>query len=464
VATESGEIATAVLVLTTKAQHISHAVKHLACRNNFNPKVLYSDAWPAKEAFWYVVFGGVLEGRLGLFHFEQRIISTLWKKHSDYSETMTLLLDAMYTYQSDDFQALISALKNGTLGDEKHSEEDIAELRRSRLFRQQYSKYLRKVIHPKDTMISMLDDWFVRYKTTASVGAQPARGRLDPVTQMPLYTMETKKAVEQCKLKAQYVQDLLPLEEMCYTIPPNPNSPHQLNKYLSKRAESKLESFHDNLAHFGNGGMNNSLADNLNLCGTARYNLTMRHKLRLAVTPENPLENPLQAERRRKIPTAWEDVVSYFNHSELAYINSIAKDAGVEEPPFSNVEVLPKDMGKGFFSEYLCVVDPINQPYNENDMCLCTDCKQRDKLTKPQNGEIIDAHDKVHTTKPTTTLPMRATTATNASVDANKKQETVANSDSGVATNCFDNRQHHDRITFSTPQQQHTKQQRVTDL
>ena len=49
---------------------------------------------------------------------------------------------------------------------------------------------------------------------------------------------------------------------------------------------------------------------------------------------------------------------------------------------------------------------------------------------------------------------MRADTATNASVDANKKQQTVANSDSGVATNGFDNRQHHDRITFSEPQQQ----------
>ena len=118
-------------------------------------------------------------------------------------------------------------------------------------------------------MRDRLDEWHSRFKCSASEGSAPALGRLDPITKEPLFTAETKTVVGNCKDKCQYLQDPLPLDEMYDVIEPNPNSPHGLKEYLSRRGESNLESFHLMLAHFGNTGMRESLADNLNLTGTA---------------------------------------------------------------------------------------------------------------------------------------------------------------------------------------------------
>jgi len=109
-----------------------------------------------------------------------------------------------------------------------------------------------------------------------------------------LFTADTKAAVDNCKDKARYLSDPLPLEKMYDKILPNPNSTHQLTEYLSLRGESKLEAFHDRFAHFANCGMRASLADNLNLAGTARYNLFIRHK-RSMTSSENPIKNPWHA-------------------------------------------------------------------------------------------------------------------------------------------------------------------------
>jgi len=128
-------------------------------------------------------------------------------------------------------------------------------------------------------------------------------------------------------------------------VPPHPNSKHQLTEFLSKRGESKLEAFHDRLAHFGNCGMRDTLADNLNLAGTARYNLAIRHK-RSLLTPENTAaKNPIEwMENRKKTPAAWEKMVPYFNHSELSYVNRMAITVGCT-PPFPSAEPLPPDNG-----------------------------------------------------------------------------------------------------------------------
>ena len=75
---------------------------------------------------------------------------------------------------------------------------------------------------------------------------------------------------------------------------------------------SNLEGYHLLLAHFGNNGMRTSLADALNLTGTARHNLRIRHKLRLAQQ---------DMVTRSKIPAGWEDVVPFYNHTELAHMN-----------------------------------------------------------------------------------------------------------------------------------------------
>jgi len=253
-------------------------------------------------------------------------------------------------------------------------------------------------------MIQLIDDWFVRFKVTASEGSRAARGRLDPRTQMSLFKAETKDAVEECKKKSQYVSDPLPLQDMYLTIPPNPNSKHELPQHLSRRVESKLESFHDNLSHFANCGMRSSLCDNLNLCGAARYNLTIRHKL--ALTHENP-QKP-DAASRKDTPGGWEDVVPYFNHSELGYINTLAKGAGSNHVPFENVETLVKDTGERFFSEHIVKVNPIKQQHDTSNRCLCGMC--RDVVPTPSRPQQIN--DQSTNQTPNTVATTTTTTAT----------------------------------------------------
>ena len=334
-ATDTGEIACAVLVRSTKTEDFSHAAQQLMRRQDFKPRVKYSDTWPHKQLCWEMIIPGV-KGRLGLFHYQQRVISTLRKNHADYFEAVTDLLACLYVYCEDDYERLLEALKNGTLSRSKKkcASQEIAELKRSRLFRDRHAKHLRKKLHKEATVIQMLDDWFCRYKVTSSDPSRPAQGRLDPTRFEPLFTADTKLAIENCKDKAKYLSDALPLEEMYEKILPNPNSPHQLTEYLSKRGESKLEAFHDRFAHFANCGMRNSLADNLNLAGTARHNLSIRQK-RSLVASENPIKNTLSShEHRKKTPAGWEDVVAYFNHSELWHINRLAATVNCLHPGF----------------------------------------------------------------------------------------------------------------------------------
>jgi len=83
-ATETGEIASAVVVPSTKTIHLAHAAAQLSRRGGFNPSAMCSDTWPSKSDFWDRAFNSELQGRLGLFHFIQRITKTLKKKHTDY--------------------------------------------------------------------------------------------------------------------------------------------------------------------------------------------------------------------------------------------------------------------------------------------------------------------------------------------------------------------------------------------
>ena len=277
VATDTGEIASAVLVKSTKTEDFGHAAQQMTRRSNWSAKVKYSDTWPNKKEHWYHIIPGV-QGRLGLFHYQKRIISTLRKKHVDYFDAVTDLLTSLYVYCHDNYEKPLAALKSGGIfrNGRKYSSDEIADTKRTRTFRDRYAKYLRKRLHSPETIIQNLDDWFCRYKVSSSDPINnPAGGRLDPIRMECLFTPDTKIAVKNCKENAQHLSDTLPLKDMYDMIPPHPHSTHQLTEHLSKRGESKLEAFHDRFAHFANCGMRNTLAGNLNLAGTARYNLVI---------------------------------------------------------------------------------------------------------------------------------------------------------------------------------------------
>jgi hypothetical protein len=299
VATSTGEIAAAVLVPSTKTKTFSHAAKQLSRRASFTPQAMYSDTWPNKDKYWESLFPN-LQGRLGLFHFEKRIISTLKKQHIDYLRAINDLLMCLYEYCAEDYEQLLRALKDGTLNGKQHSSTDIADLQATKQFRDRYSKYLRKQMRQPQTMIQLLDDWFCRYKVTSSDPLnKPAKGRLDPYRNIALFTPETKSAVKNCKEKAIYLGDPLPLDQMYDKIKRSPNAEHNLVEYLSKRGESKLEAYHDRAAHFANTGMRSSLCDNLNLCGTARYNLAIRQKRALISSNDSDRKEEYQRGGRK---------------------------------------------------------------------------------------------------------------------------------------------------------------------
>jgi len=363
VATETGETACAVLVPSTKTSDFSHAAKQLSLRENFNPKAMRSDNWPCKNDCWALLLGHEAKGRLGLFHFIKHITGTLRKKHLDCNKSVALLLHCLCYHNDSDHNNLMLALKNGTLSSTgaKLTDENTEDLKGTRLFRVRHGKHLRKEIRSPEVTRHMLENWFNACKCSSSdVHNRPAGGRVDPIAQQPLFTPETTDNWMCCEDKAEHLQDPLPLEEMCCTMPPNPNSSNQLNDCLSRRGESSLESFHGTLAHFVNCGMINSLADNLNLTGTARFNLGIRNKLRLLSTTAR--------EQRKKMPGSWETVTPCSNHSELAWVNSLAKDCGTAEKiPFQCTEALVNDLN--FLRAH--IFDANDKNLDNDTLCLC---------------------------------------------------------------------------------------------
>jgi len=136
VPTGTGEIASAALVRSTRTEDFAHAAQQMVKRKGWTTTVKHSDTWPNKKEFWQLICPGI-EGRLGLFHYQQRIISTLRKKHVDYFQAVTDLLAALYVYCSEDYENRLSALKDGTLSrkGKKYSSEEMSDMKRSKIFR-----------------------------------------------------------------------------------------------------------------------------------------------------------------------------------------------------------------------------------------------------------------------------------------------------------------------------------------
>ena len=132
VTTEKGQIACAILVKTTRIKEASHAAEQLARRESFKPKALYSDTWPCLEGYWALILGEetASKGRLGLFHFMQRITKTMRPRHIDFPRALRELKMKLYEYNDEDMNNVIEALKAGTLSNSKkqYTESEISDL------------------------------------------------------------------------------------------------------------------------------------------------------------------------------------------------------------------------------------------------------------------------------------------------------------------------------------------------
>jgi hypothetical protein len=374
-ATETGEIASACLVKSTKVREIAHAAESLARRPNFNPVVMFSDTWPNKDSFWKLLFGPAFDGRLGLFHYQQRIIKTLRQGHYDYHRALRDLCECVYEWEPATYAALLEALGLGKMGRSRDSvsRKDIMEMQMSPSFKRKYGRFLMKMIRPAEVIRLKLEEWFCNYKVeTTDPSERPGRGRTDPITGKKLFTVDTKVAVREGQANATQVQDALPLAEMYRKIPATPCTKHGLPEYASLRCESKLEGFHNPLSNFANTGMGASLGDNLNLRGTAGFNVKIRHRLELAEMAANE-----PASSRPNIPSFWLNYPSHKNHCELVRANELAVAGRYPEVPFPSARPLPPDNGERFFSEYLIEETKRQGAIKEhplNDRCHCPKC------------------------------------------------------------------------------------------
>jgi hypothetical protein len=229
--------------------------------------VLYTDTCPHNEAFWKGFFGTYLETKLGLFHLVHCIMDTLVSKCELYWKSVLKLRNAIYTYFVEDEAALLKALKDGSFSrtGDMLSDTEIQDLQHSKRWKQQYSKFLRKLILPGVTQRYRLNLWIEEFKNQMDQSGRP------------VFTSNTKKVTTEQLKKVHHASDV-PGMDMYQEILPGPRSTHGLSKWKCDRPELPLEKFHELLAHFGNSAMSKGLSDTLTLGGTMEFNCKMRWK------------------------------------------------------------------------------------------------------------------------------------------------------------------------------------------
>jgi len=100
-----------------------------------NVSVVTTDTMPHGLDFWKTTLGKEIAGRLGLFHFCHRIVDTLDAMCECFWECLIQLKDCIYKYHEEDWKALVNAVGNGLLGDKKLNEDELKDIRHSKVFK-----------------------------------------------------------------------------------------------------------------------------------------------------------------------------------------------------------------------------------------------------------------------------------------------------------------------------------------
>jgi hypothetical protein len=125
-----------------------------------------------------------------------RIGSRLSKNHIDYGKAINELKGCIYWSDQDDENTVHLALKNGSYNGTIYSDAKIDEMKKENRSWKQFKDYIRIWLYPAALITSHLDLWFANFKVTASPGQPAAGGRVDPRTKKPLFTEDTKSAIE----------------------------------------------------------------------------------------------------------------------------------------------------------------------------------------------------------------------------------------------------------------------------
>ena len=356
--TESGEIATVAIVESTKADQVAHLVEQMVRkREGFKPKIIYTDTWPHNDEFWAMLFGAYIVGRLGLFHLIKRIVDTLNNRCDFYWKALVSLKSCLYSYDTNDENALLTSMKNGTFlnNGKQMSEEDIEDMKASCKWKEKCDPHLRTRIHPKEVAVSRLESWLVNF-----ISKKDAQNR-------PLCSEKTQPTIRNQQKHMDHISDI-PSFDPYREIKPGPNSKSGLSFFLSARPEAHLELFHLSLAHFANTNMKPSLADCLTLRGITEHNLSIHHKL------NSSKGKPIF---EGKVPLHHDEKPAFTDHSLLNFLNQVAQSHGIKEPFLNVTPTIAEDNGEVFLSEYFhqqkirneadCC-DPLTK------RCLCPNC------------------------------------------------------------------------------------------
>lgn len=352
------EVLTLGIVASTSVNEVAHMLTEMIQKRKvFSPSILYTDTCPNNTNFWQQLFGESLVHRLGLFHLVHRIVDTLDNRSGLFWEALVKLKAAVYRYFEHDERSLLASLKDGTFSKDskRYTDAEIDAIRHSKRWRERFDPFLRKQILAGTDIKSNLQRWIVDYCDATDANSRP------------IFTTTTKKTALEQLNKVDYVSDP-PNIELYQKIPAGKNSHHQLSKWRSIRAESALEKFHEQLAHFANTGTGPELADALTLGGAARRNVEARWK---TFANDQRLKGQDLA-----IPTHFEDVPPFSDHSMLALLNKQALKQNLPAV-FEFCTPIFEDNGEVFLSKYFLQQDARKKTTGSDkntQMCKCDSC------------------------------------------------------------------------------------------
>ena len=131
----------------------------------------------------------------------QQTVRTMRQGYVDYKIGMQRLCKAVHRWESDSFDALAKALKEGRMGKKeiRYTDLEIAQMNYSKTFKTKYRKHLMLQFHGPETMAMNLAKFHCDFKVESSNPSKPARGQRDPTTNKTLFMAEAKVTIEEQK-------------------------------------------------------------------------------------------------------------------------------------------------------------------------------------------------------------------------------------------------------------------------
>jgi len=223
--------------------------------------------------------------------------------------------------------AVDKALKNGSLNGKEHSKEEIAELKRSGVYKERYSQFIQMPMWDSEVCLdAFVGAW--KEKFANEVCSKCSR-------KLALHGFEAAFALQKTR-----ICDILDVQDHNIKLRPKPGSRHDLQRWRSSRG-AHVEVFHGPSKHFANLDSNWRLFQALQMEGIARYNAERREENLQAVGPDG--DESARAATRVPHFLPW-------LHRERNRLSQAVGRASVPYPHESTER--PKDNGERFLMEY----------------------------------------------------------------------------------------------------------------